>query len=69
MSKRINVGQRREIFEALVATQDRINDVPRSRELITKRFGITESQLRQIEDEGIERQWPPLEEEEETVGA
>lgn len=67
MSKRLTVEQRREIFHALVTTQDVVHDVAKSREMMTKRFSITETQLREIEDEGIERQWPPLEEE--TVGA
>lgn len=63
MSKRMPVDQRREIFHALVTAQDALHDVPRSREVVTKKFGITEDLLRQIEDEGIDQQWPPLEEE------
>ena len=63
MSKRLTVEQRREIFSDLVATQDVVHDVPRSKQMICQKFGITEAQLRQIEDEGIDRQWPPLEEE------
>ncbi len=71
MSKRLTVAQRREIFQTLVMTQDEMTNVPQSRELVAKHFGITEHQLRQIEDEGIERQWPPLEDvpERESVGA
>jgi hypothetical protein len=64
MGKRLTVDQRREIFHALVTTQDVVNDVPKSRQVIQKRFGISETILRQIEDEGIEREWPPLDEEE-----
>ncbi len=60
MSKRLTVAQRREIFHALVLTQDEVPSVSQSRETVAKHFGITENQLRQIEDEGIERQWPPL---------
>ncbi len=67
MSKRLTVDRRKEIFHNLVSTQDVIPDVPRSRQIVAKKFGITEVQLRQIEDEGIDRQWPPLEESEETV--
>jgi hypothetical protein len=63
MSKRLTVDQRREIFFDLVTTQDVVHDVPRSRQLVTKKYSITEAQLRQIEDEGIEREWPPLQEE------
>jgi hypothetical protein len=64
MGKRLTVEQRREIFHALVTTQDSIRDVPKSRQIIQKRFGITETVLRQIEEEGIEREWPPLNEDE-----
>lgn len=63
MAKRLTLEQRREIFHELVNTQDVIRNVRKSREIITERYGITEDQLRQIEDEGIEKQWPPLEEE------
>jgi len=63
MSKRLTVAERQEVFQALVETQDMVSDVPRSRQMITRRFGITEGTLKQIEDEGIERQWPPLAEE------
>jgi hypothetical protein len=64
MSKRLTVDQRREIFHALVTTQDVVRDVPKSRQMIQKQFSISETVLRQIEDEGIEREWPPLEEDE-----
>jgi hypothetical protein len=36
--------------------------VPKSRHLVTERFDITEKQLREIEDEGIDNEWPPLSE-------
>jgi hypothetical protein len=67
MSKRLSVDRRKEIFHALVTTQDVIPNVPRSRQIVTKKFGITEVQLKEIEDEGLEQQWPPLEESEEPV--
>ena len=52
--------RRKEIFLALVDAQDQELDVPRSRKLIAERFGISERQVRQIESEGLEQQWPPL---------
>ncbi len=52
--------RRKEIFHALVDAQDQEMDVPRSRRLIADRYGITERQVRQIETEGLEQQWPPL---------
>ncbi len=68
-SKRLTLQQRREIFHALVATQDMgLMTVPQSREHVCKQFDITEAQLRQIEDEGLEKEWPPLNEAVQEVG-
>jgi hypothetical protein len=62
-SKRLSVQQRKEIFRALVTLQDEQRvTVAESFRNITKEFEITESQLRQIQDEGIEKEWPPLDE-------
>jgi hypothetical protein len=61
-AKRLTLQQRRDIFHALVTTQDVVLNVPRSRQIVTERFEITEAQLRQIEDEGLEKEWPPLSE-------
>jgi hypothetical protein len=49
-----------EIFLALVQAQDREVGVARSRQLIASRFGVSEDQIRRIEDEGIDHEWPPL---------
>jgi hypothetical protein len=54
--------QRRDIFHDLVLTQDMVTNVPRSRKIVTEKFEITETQLRQIEEEGLEKEWPPLSE-------
>lgn len=51
---------RREIFQALVEAQDQRMSVAQSRQFIAERFGISESQVRQIEQEGLDQQWPPL---------
>jgi hypothetical protein len=51
---------RKEIFLALVEAQDQQMTVAQSRRVVSQRFGISESQLRQIEREGLEQQWPPL---------
>jgi hypothetical protein len=68
-TKRLTLQQRREIFQALVATQDLgIMTVPQSRQHVTKQFEITEQLLRQIEDEGLEKEWPPLNEAVQKVG-
>ena len=51
---------RKEIFQALVEAQDQRMSVAESREVIAERFDISESQVRQIEQEGLDQQWPPL---------
>lgn len=65
MSKRITVMERRAIFQALVRAQDKGDSVIESRQHVSKRFHVTEYTLRKIEDEGIARQWPPLDQAEE----
>jgi hypothetical protein len=54
-------NRRKEIFHALVDAQDHGTDVAGSRKLVVQRFSVSESQVRQIEREGMENQWPPLE--------
>jgi hypothetical protein len=57
-----NLGepQRKEIFLALVEAQDRRMSVVASRKEVAGRFSLTERQIRQIEQEGIDKEWPPL---------
>jgi hypothetical protein len=63
-SKRLTVGQKKEIFNALVVMQDRGDvSVTDSKKRIMEQFHVTENQLRQIQEEGIEKEWPPLDEE------
>jgi hypothetical protein len=52
--------RRKEIFLAIVEAQDHDMDVPQSRKVVGDRFGVSESQVRLIEREGMEYQWPPL---------
>jgi hypothetical protein len=52
--------RRREVFRALVEEQDRELGVERSRRTVALRFGLTEAQVRSIEREGLDGQWPPL---------
>jgi len=51
---------RKEIFLALVEAQDQEVGVARSRRLIAERFGLSEAQVREIEEEGLDHEWPPL---------
>jgi DNA-directed RNA polymerase sigma subunit (sigma70/sigma32) len=59
--KQLSEERRKEIFLALVDAQDHEMEVPQSRKLVVQRFGVSESQVRQIEREGMANQWPPLE--------
>jgi hypothetical protein len=59
-AEQITEDRRKEIFLALVDAQDHELGVSHSRKLIATRFGVSEGQIRQIEREGLDRQWPPL---------
>jgi hypothetical protein len=52
--------RRREIFLALVEAQDQDMSVEQSRKAIAAKFSVSEGQVRNIEREGIDQQWPPL---------
>ena len=52
--------RRKEIFAALVEAQDRAAGVAQSRQLVAEQFGVSEAQVRAIESEGLEHEWPPL---------
>jgi hypothetical protein len=61
MSHQLSEPVRREIFSALVDAQDQEMPVAESRREIARRFGITEEELREIEREGLDNDWPPFE--------
>jgi hypothetical protein len=68
-TKRLTLQQRKEIFRELVRTQDQnVMTIPDSRRSIIRQFNITDAQLRQIEEEGTEKDWPPLNEPLQKVG-
>ena len=54
------IDYRREIFRALVESQDGGLSVEASRAEMATRYGITEAVVRRIEREGMEKDWPPL---------
>ena len=56
----ISVEQRQLIFKALVEAQDGGQTVADSRAAVARQFSVTEDQVKQIEREGSENQWPPL---------
>ncbi len=53
-------SRRKEIFLALVAAQDGGASVVESRRLVAQHFGVAEQEVRRIEREGIDNEWPPL---------
>jgi hypothetical protein len=53
-------NRRKAIFRALVHAQDKKVGVIQSRKLVAKCFGLTEGQVRRIEEEGLDCEWPPL---------
>lgn len=56
----MTIDQRRAIFRALVEHQDGGETVASSRDLTAKEFTVTEEQVRAIEREGSDNDWPPL---------
>ncbi len=52
--------RRQEVFRALVELQDEGMAVAESRAAIGERYGLTEAQIRRIEEEGMDNEWPPL---------
>lgn len=56
----IPLEQRQVIFKALVEAQDGGQGVTASRAAVAKQFSVTENQVKLIEREGSDNQWPPL---------
>ncbi len=57
---RLPQAWRTEVFRALVEAQDGELSVAQSREMVSRRFDLSETEVRMIEREGLDRQWPPL---------
>jgi hypothetical protein len=52
--------QRMEVFKALVEAQDANTSIAQSRKEVAQRFDLSDRQLRRIEQEGLDGDWPPL---------
>ena len=52
--------RRKEICLALVDAQDHGMSPAESRKVVGERFGVSEGQVRQVEREGLDNDWPPL---------
>lgn len=62
-SKGLTVTERKSIFHALVSAQDEVaGNVPESKKRVAAQFHITKEQLDLIEKEGVDKDWPPLDE-------
>ena len=59
---------RKEIFAAVVQAEDSGERPSDARRLVAKEYGISVELLREIEEEGIDKTWPPLEECDEEEG-
>ena len=67
-AKRLTIQERKDIFRDLVTAQDQGLAVRQSYQIVTEKFEITDTQLRQIEEEGLDKEWPPLNEAMQQVG-
>jgi DNA invertase Pin-like site-specific DNA recombinase len=56
----LSEGERKEVFLALVQVQDAGTNVAQSRKEVAQRFGISDRQVKRIEQEGVDGEWPPL---------
>jgi hypothetical protein len=56
----LSEAERKEVFLALVQAQDAGVSIVRSRKDIAEQFTISDKQLRRIEQEGVDGDWPPL---------
>lgn len=61
MSRDIAEATRMSIFEKVVELQDNGAAPPDARRQVAELFGVTSSEVKEIEEEGIEKSWPPLE--------
>jgi hypothetical protein len=59
-TKTLTLKQRKSIFQALVKAQDQGIPVPESKQRIMEKYQLTAEQLELIEEEGLEKEWPPL---------
>lgn len=64
VSETIPEGTRKEIFEAVVRGQDlamaRGESPGDIRNQVAEEYGVSADVVREIEDEGIDKAWPPL---------
>jgi hypothetical protein len=60
MTESLTDERRRAVFAALVAAQDGGLSVAASRDKVVAEEGVSAKDLLKIENEGLQKQWPPL---------
>jgi hypothetical protein len=60
MPNNLSEDRRRTIFADLVAAQDAGAAVKDSRALVAARHNISIDEVREVELEGLDKEWPPL---------
>jgi hypothetical protein len=60
LEKQLSQEQRMDLSRSLVEAQDSEMTVAQSHRAIAQRFGASEAQVRAVEREGLEGNWPPL---------
>jgi hypothetical protein len=55
-------GRRRAIFAALVEVESRTRSLHQAKQEVLAQFGVTWNIVEQIEQEGMNNEWPPLDE-------
>ena len=56
----LSLEERMQLFLALVEAQDHDLTVAESRKAVAARFGVSLEQVRRVEREGMDGNWPPL---------
>jgi len=60
MTETVSEDRRKEVFRAIVETQDSGTSVKDSRAHIASRFNLTPRKVLEAERDGIAAKWPPL---------
>jgi hypothetical protein len=60
MTELLPEEKRQEVFRALIELQDGGCSTEQSRSKVSSQFSISVSEIREVEREGIAKQWPPL---------
>jgi hypothetical protein len=59
-SGQLSIEQRMQIFRDVVELQDQDVGAVLARQQVARRHGVGEGDVKTIEREGIDQQWPPL---------